>query len=76
MQMIGLVNAKRRLPDLVKRASGGERASDWRLAADFYRRATAEFQIHHPSTEPYLSEVRQAEADLGECERALKAPIH
>jgi hypothetical protein len=60
---------------LAKRASGGERASDWRLATDFYRRAIAEFETYHPSTEPYLSEVRQAEADLGECERALKAPV-
>jgi hypothetical protein len=57
-----------------KRAAGRERASDWRTTADFYRRATAEFQVFHPTTEPYLSEARQVEASLAECESALTAP--
>ena len=57
---------------LAKRASGRERAENWRLAADGYRRALAEWQAIHPVTEPALSHVRQAEAGLAECERALQ----
>jgi tetratricopeptide (TPR) repeat protein len=57
---------------LAKRASGRERISDWRSAADDYRRALDEFGAFHPMVEPYLSDMRRAEANLAECERALK----
>jgi hypothetical protein len=44
----------------------------WHTAADFYRRATAEYYLHNSTTEPYLSEARQAQASLAECERAVQ----
>jgi tetratricopeptide (TPR) repeat protein/tRNA A-37 threonylcarbamoyl transferase component Bud32 len=58
---------------LAKRASGAERTSAWRMAADYYRPAVGEFRALHPESEPYLGYTRQAEAGLAESERALKA---
>jgi tetratricopeptide (TPR) repeat protein len=55
---------------LARRAGAQEKASDWRAAADFYRRAESEFRAYRPLVEPYLTDLRQAEANLAECLRA------
>jgi tetratricopeptide (TPR) repeat protein len=46
---------------------------EWRTAADFYRRAVAEWRTFPGrAQEPFRGEMRQAEAGLGESERAIK----
>jgi tetratricopeptide (TPR) repeat protein len=58
-----------------KRAAGPERVADWHTAADFYKRAITEYQLHKSNAEPYLGEARQAQASLAECERAVQTRV-
>ncbi len=57
---------------LAKRSAGRERVTNWRIAADYYRRAGVEFSTFRPIVEPYLGDMRRAEAGLAECVRALR----
>jgi eukaryotic-like serine/threonine-protein kinase len=57
---------------LAKRASGDGRLAEWRAAADYYQRSLAEWRTYPGSgSEPFASEIHQAEAALTVSQRAL-----